>query len=42
MYFMFAVGLKKKHQDAIHEMSEQIEQLNKMKGRWVKLNKCIY
>merc|ERR1711992_491908 len=27
------VGLKKKHQDAIAEMSEQIEQLSKMKGK---------
>merc|ERR1719510_1507662 len=27
------VGLKKKHQDAIAEMSEQIEQLNKMKAK---------
>merc|ERR1719225_880351 len=27
------VGLKKKHQDAIAEMSEQIEQLNKMKSK---------
>merc|ERR1719326_155075 len=27
------VGLKKKHQDAISEMSEQIEQLNKMKAK---------
>ena len=28
-----SVSLKKKHQDAIYEMSEQIDQLNKMKGR---------
>merc|ERR1711950_110376 len=27
------VSLKKKHQDAIAEMSEQIDQLNKMKGK---------
>merc|ERR1719242_2414795 len=27
------IGLKKKHQDAIAEMSEQIEQLNKMKSK---------
>merc|ERR1719402_1129363 len=27
------IGLKKKHQDATMEMSEQIEQLNKMKAR---------
>ncbi len=27
------VSLKKKHQDAIYEMSEQIDQLNKMKTR---------
>merc|ERR1719356_1409904 len=27
------VGLKKKHQDAIAEMAEQIDQLNKMKGK---------
>merc|ERR1711981_294169 len=27
------IGLKKKHQDAIAEMSEQIEQLNRMKAK---------
>merc|ERR1719411_2518216 len=27
------VGLKKKHQDAISEMTEQIDQLTKMKGK---------
>merc|ERR1711997_466364 len=27
------IGLKKKHQDAVSEMSEQIEQLSAMKGR---------
>ena len=28
------LSLRKKHQDAISEMSEQIEQLNKLKSKW--------
>ena len=30
---MWALSLKKKHQDAIAEMSEQIDQLNKLKAK---------
>ena len=32
------LSLRKKHQDAISEMSEQIEQLNKLKTRYMILN----
>lgn len=32
------LSLRKKHQDAISEMSEQIEQLNKLKTRYRILN----
>ena len=31
--WLWALSLKKKHQDAIAEMSEQIDQLNKLKAK---------